>query len=51
MVQRISDLGAVGDGKAVNTNISNIGFESQRADERPAYLLEKCDIRKQEIYV
>lgn len=32
-------------------HLSNVVFESQRADERPAYLLEKCEIRKQEIYV
>ncbi len=31
--------------------LSNIGFESQKVDERPAYLLEKCEIRRQEIHV
>ncbi|MFT4106618.1 MAG: glycosyl hydrolase family 28 protein [Lacrimispora sp.] len=31
--------------------LSNVAFDSQRTDERPAYLLEGCEIRKQEIYV
>lgn len=31
--------------------LSDIVFESQRKDERPDYLLEKCVVRKQEIYI